>query len=164
MIRAVEGISPTQATFRPAPDEWNILENLEHIALAEYSGVSKIWAAIEGVRLGTPVFTGEHTNRGLGIEEIIARTWKPKEAAPPIATPHVGGTLRYWIEFLRACQTVLEKTEGELTGLAPETVVFPHFLCGPLDAKQRFDFLSFHTDRHTAQIGRIKAAPGFPQA
>lgn len=162
MCAAVSGLTPAQAAFRPAPGEWSILENLEHIVLAEYSGVSKIWAAIEGVRTGAPLFTGEHTNKGLSIEEIVSRTWKPKETAPPIATPHVGGTLRYWVEFLRACQPLLEKTEAELEGLDPEAVVFPHFLCGPLDARQRFDFLRFHTDRHTEQIERIKAAPGFP--
>ncbi len=84
--------------------------------LAEYSGMSKIRAAIEGLR----------------IEEMITRTGKPKEAAPPIATPHVGGTLRYRVDFLRACQPLLEKTEGEPGGLDPEGVVFPRFLCGKL--------------------------------
>lgn len=162
MFAAVRGLTPAQAAFRPGPGEWNIPENLEHIVLAEYSGVSKIWAAIERIREGTPVFTGEHTNKGLSIEEIIARTWKPQEAAPLIATPHVGGTLRYWVEFFRACQVVLERTKAELEGLDPEAVVFSHFLCGPLDARQRFDFLRFHTDRHTEQNERIQAASGFP--
>ena len=126
MCQAVRGLSPAQAAFRPTPGWWNNLKNLECIVLAKYSGVSKIRASIEG----------------LSSEEMLARTWKPKEAAPPIATPHVGGTLRYRVEFLRACQPLLEKTEAQLGDLDPEGVVFPRFLCG--------------------QIERIKTAQGFP--
>lgn len=82
--------------------------------LAEYSGMSKIRAAIEGLR----------------IEEMITRTGKPKEAAPPIATPHVGGTLRYRVDFLRACQRLLEKTEGEPGGWIPKVSSFRVFSAG----------------------------------
>ncbi len=102
------------------------------------------------------------TNQGRSIEEIIARTWKPKETAPPIATPHIGGPLSYWLEYIKTSQLLLDKLEGVLDGLDPETVVFPHFLSGPLDAGQRLQFLRFHIVRHRDQITEMMADANFP--
>lgn len=164
LIAAVRHLSPEQAAFKPAPDIWSVNENLEHLVLAEVSGVTKIWAAAEGLRHGKPAWTGEHTNRGLGIDEIIARTWKPREAAPPVATPHIGGPLPYWIESLALAQPLLNQLEAVLAGLDPQAVLFPHFLSGPLDALQRIDFVRFHLARHHRQIDALLAAPGFPAA
>src|SRR5579863_2257481 len=87
LLATVANLTPEQAAFKPAPEEWSTLENVEHLVLAEFSGVSKIWQAADSFREGAPVFTGEHTNHGLSIDEVVARTWKPKEVAPPIATP-----------------------------------------------------------------------------
>ena len=130
---------------------------------AEYSGVSKIWGAAEGWHHGRPVWIGEHTNRSQSIEQIIERTWKPKEIAPPIATPHIGGPLPFWTESLRGCQTILERLILVLDGADLEAILFPHFLSRPLDAGQRLEFLRFHLDRHQKQIERVMESEGFPQ-
>jgi hypothetical protein len=45
-----------------------------------------------------------------------------------------------------------------------ESVSFPHFLYGPLDAKQRLQFLRFHIDRHIGQIRRIESTQAFHSA
>lgn len=157
MLASVAGLTEAQASYKPSPEGWSIVEIIEHIVLAEVSGVSKIWQAALSVRAGAPLFPVElHTNRGLTIEQIVDRTWKPREAAPPVATPHIGGPLGFWTAYLASCQTMLERLAPELDGLDLETVVFPHFLCGPLDARQRLDFLRFHSDRHVLQIERIK--------
>ena len=162
LIETVEHLTQAQSSYKPGPEIWSVNENLEHLVLAEVSGVSKIWSAAEGIRNGTPVWTGDHINRGLSIEDIIARTWKPKETAPPIATPHIGGPLSYWLEYLKVSQALLDKLETVLGGLDLENVLFPHFLCGPLDAGQRIDFLRFHIRRHRNQILGLIANPAFP--
>ena len=153
---AVAGLTEAHANFRSAPGEWSIVDNVEHLVLAEQSGLMKIWQSVDAVRAGTPVFTGEHTNIGLPIEEVIRRTWKDREVAPPIATPHLGGALGYWLAALDACQPVLEKVCDHLGDLDPETVIFPHYLSGPLDARQRVAFLRFHMDRHVLQIEAMR--------
>jgi hypothetical protein len=58
---------------------------------------------------------------------------------------------------------MLDRLAGVLDGLDPETVLFPHFLSGPLDARQRVDFLRFHIQRHRKQIEALIAEPGFPR-
>jgi hypothetical protein len=163
LIDLVKDLSPEQAGYKPDPQTWSVNEKLEHLVLAEVSGVSKIWSAADGVRAGRPVWVGEHTNCGFSIEEVIARTWKPKEIAPPIATPHIGGPLSYWLEYLLLSQQLLERLEPALTGLDMESVLFPHFISGPLDAGQRIDFLRFHIKRHRLQIEEMLTLVSFPR-
>ncbi len=60
-------------TVEPAAEgEWTVTEILEHLVLAEMSGVTKICQAAESTRAGRG-FEGENPNRGLPIEEIVAR-------------------------------------------------------------------------------------------
>ena len=93
----------------------------------------------------------------------MAATWKPKEVAPGIATPHIGGPLEAWISSLRSLRTVLADLAQELDGLDLEAIVFPHYLSGPLDGRQRLEFLRFHMVRHIAQIRRLQSHPMFPK-
>ena len=162
LIDLVAGLSSEQASYKPTPETWSVNEKLEHLVLAEVSGVSKIWSAAEGVRSGKPVWVGEHTNRGSSIEQVIARTWKPREIAPPIATPHIGGPLSYWLEYLRTAQQLLNRLEPILAGLDLESILFPHFISGPLDAGQRIAFLRFHMMRHRVQIESMLTQKDFP--
>lgn len=155
VLHLVQGFSERQAAFKPTPDCWSINEILEHLVLAELVGVSKVWAAAEGVKSNHPVWRGEHRNTGLSIDEVVARTWKEKEVAPPVATPHIGGPLSYWLETLGLGQSLLEALARFLQQMDLTTIVCPHVICGPLDAVQRIQFLRFHLDRHHDQIERL---------
>jgi hypothetical protein len=163
VVRAVNSLTVEQGAFKPGPDRWSIQEVVEHLVLAEQAGIQRIWQAAEGVRRGQPVWTGEPVHRGLPIEEIIAKTWEPKETAPPNATPQGSGPLACWVACLEGCQPVLEALGQTLRGLDLSQVIFPHFLSGPLDARQRLEFLRFHMDRHLRQIQAIKDDSGFPR-
>jgi hypothetical protein len=44
-----------------------------------------------------------------------------------------------------------------------ETIIHPHPMLGPLDARQRFELLRAHLDLHRAQIEAVKHAPGYPR-
>jgi DinB superfamily len=161
LATSVAGLTGPQAAFKPAEGHWSIVEVLEHLYLAEVSGVSKIWAALEGVRAGQS-WTEARPNQGKPIEEVVAATWKPKEIAPPIATPHIGGPIHFWLSATRTLQPVLADLGAQLKGAKLEDVVFPHYLSGPLDARQRLEFLRFHIERHADQVARIRASVGFP--
>ena len=161
VLAAVDNLSPAQGAFKPGPTQWCVNEILEHLVLAEQSGITKMWLAADGVRSGTPVWTGFHSNRGLSIDEVVARTWKDQEAAPALCTPMFGGPLAYWKEAFALCQKLLDALHPALQGLDLENVIYPHFISGPLDLGQRLEFLRFHMDRHHAQIERLKQTPGF---
>jgi DinB superfamily len=162
VIDAVRNLRPDQATFKPSPDEWSIIENIEHLYLAEVSGLTKIWAAARQVREGVDG-AGPRPNHGKSIEEVVATTWKPKEVAPGIATPHIGGPLEVWISSLQSLRHVLADLAKELHALDLEAIVFPHYLSGPLDGRQRLEFLRFHMVRHLEQIRRLRSHAAFPR-
>jgi hypothetical protein len=157
LIAAASGLTDAQAAFKPAADQWCVAEVLEHLYLAELSGIAKIWAANDAARAGA-AWSGARPNHGKSIEEIVAATWKVQEVAPPIATPHIGGPLQFWLAATRSLEPVLSALGAQLGDANLEDVVFPHFLSGPLDARQRLQFLRFHIQRHTSQVERIIGA------
>jgi hypothetical protein len=122
---------------------------------AEQSGIIRMWQAADGVRQGAPVWQGEAVHRGKPIETIIAGTWREREIAPPNATPQTNGPLAYWVACLAACEPVLLALGEALDGLDLEAVIAPHFLSGPLDVRQRYEFLRWHMDHHRQQIAEI---------
>lgn len=161
VIDAVKGLRPDQATFKPTRDTWSVVENVEHLYLAELSGVTKIWDAANQARAGVQ-WTGARPNDGQSIEAVIERTWKAKEVAPPIATPHIGGPLSAWVTCLRSLRPVLSDLARELDGMDLRAIVYPHYLSGPLDGRQRLEFLRYHMERHLAQVQRLRSHPEFP--
>ncbi|HWJ12647.1 MAG TPA: DinB family protein [Gemmatimonadaceae bacterium] len=162
VISSVKELRPDQATFKPSPDTWSIVENIEHLYLAEISGVTKIWAAADQVRAGSH-WTDARPNHGQSIEAVVEQTWKSKEIAPSIATPHIGGPLSAWVSCLKSLRPVLSDLAKELEALDLEAIVYPHYLSGPLDGRQRLEFLRYHMERHLAQIQRVQSHPQFPR-
>ena len=163
-IAAVSGVSPAQAVFKPTPTRWSILEITEHLVRAEEAGISGMWRALDGYWRGEALWSGDPVHRGLPIEEVVAQTWQPKEQVPDVAAPRWGGSLAYWVATLRSKQGVLEDLAKALAGVALEDVIYPHPISGPLDVRQRLEFLGFHMDRHRLQVEALSGEPGYPLA
>ena len=166
-ISALGRPTPGQSRFRPSPDAWSLADLAEHMALAERSGTFGLWKALDGIEQGRPVWSGEPIHTGQPVESIITATWKAKEIVPPIAAPSWGAPIAYWIAALRGGQYVLEALGAELkrleaSGIALDTVIFPHPLSGPMDVWQRLEFLRFHLDRHREQVRAVQAHAAFP--
>ncbi|GAC1401515.1 MAG: hypothetical protein NVSMB49_16180 [Ktedonobacteraceae bacterium] len=172
LVLTVTGLTAQQELFKPRPDAWSITTVLEHLVLAEHMGINRMWQAAIGVKRGRPIWSGTSPHRGLIIEEVIERTWKvtgtgpisirTAEKAPVPATPAGDGPLGYWVASLEACQPILEQLGTVLNGLDLTQVIFPHAISGPLDARQRLQFLGWHLNHHRQQIEDIKASPDFP--
>jgi len=162
LLDRIVGLTEAQATFRPAEGQWNALEVVEHLYLAELLGVSKIWAALDGVRRGRE-WSEARPHARTPIEAVVAATWKPKEVAPPGATPHIGGPLDFWVAATRSLTPLLARLGSELESVSLDSVVFPHYLSGPLDARQRLEFLRFHIERHLGQLDDIQASSDYPR-
>lgn len=154
-LRLVHPLSEQQAHSKPSPAGWSIVEITEHLYWAEQGGIWGMWRALQACRDGKPVWTGEHTNRGQSIEEIVDRTWQPKEQVPAIAAPRMGGTLAFWGASLLSLQQPLEAFSHAIANDDPEAIIHPHPISGPLDIRQRFAFLRFHIDRHRQQAGLL---------
>jgi len=153
VLEMVRDLTDHEGRWKPSPEEWSAAEIVEHLFLAEMAGIEKIWhaAAFSDRR------SVSSQNEGQSIEEIVARTWKTREKAPPVATPRGEGPLSFWVASLESCQATLDSLGVRLAGLDLELIVFPHFLSGPLDARQRLEFLRFHLERHRDQLSRLAA-------
>lgn len=166
VVDALDYTSVVQAAFKPTPDAWCMIDIVEHLTMAERSGTFGLWKALDGMLRGAPVFTGEHTNRGRPIEDVIAE-WGERVNVPAIAAPAWGGSLDYWVAAYHGGHTLLTSLGEALSraverGIALEDVISPHPISGPLDAVQRLAFLRAHAERHTKQIMRVRADAGFP--
>lgn len=164
-LASVRYLTTAQGDFRPAMlagASWSIAEVTEHLVHAEHGGVLCIWKAAAAERTGEPIWSEASVNQGLSIEEVVARTWRPRETAPEGAAPRMGGPLGYWIAALSNAQSLLPPLTAVLDGLDGSTVIFPHPISGPLDVRQRLEFLRFHLDRHRGQVEAIKGNPAFP--
>jgi len=157
VLAEVASLTPQEGALSPQERSWNIQEVLEHLVLAERGGFDLIHTAATRYRAGDPVWSGNSENDGLPIEAVIDRTWKDKEEAPESATPTGRWDVGVWTSHLRNCDDLLTDLPAVLDGLPLDEVIYPHFLCGPLNALQRLEFLRFHLDRHRSQIRRIKA-------
>ncbi|MDB5239742.1 MAG: DinB family protein [Spirosoma sp.] len=151
----VRQLTEEQAHYKPAPAVWSAVEITEHLFWAEHGGIWGMWRALQAYRAGKPVWTEEHSNRGRSIEEIINLTWQPKEQVPATAAPRMGGTLAFWCASLLSLQQLLEAFCQAVANEDLEAIINPHPISGPLDIRQRLEFLRFHIDRHRGQAATL---------
>ena len=164
ILDTVRGLTDVQASFQPSEEEWSVAQIIEHLAWAEEGGICGMFKAMEGQKNNKPIWTGESKNHGLSIEEIVQKTWEPKEKVPEVAAPKWGGPIDYWISRLENCQSLLTTLKEYCTGVHLESAIYPHPISGPLDIIQRLEFLRFHMERHLQQIERVKKHNEFPNS
>ncbi len=163
LVASIADLDDVQGAFRPAEGVWSIAENLEHLCLAELSGITKISAAASQYRRGAR-WTDALPNAGRSAREIIAATWTERVDAPSIVVPNIGGPLSVWVSTFRALGGVLREVCVTLDGLPLDEIIYPHIFSGPMSARQRLDFLRVHMERHQAQMARVQQDPHFPSA
>jgi hypothetical protein len=160
LLAEMEGVTEEEGRWRPKEGGWSLQEVVEHLVLAEKGGIDSVWKAGDAHRAGTPTWTGTSENAGHSIEEVIRRTWRARESAPPSAEPSGTWSLPYWAAQLRSCEPLLDGLARHLQGLPLTEVIHPHFLSGPLDALQRLEFIRFHLEHHLPQVRRLRDAQG----
>ena len=155
-IDEVSVFSESDSKWKAAPETWCATEITEHLFWAEQGGVLGMWKALHTHRQGKSVWEGEEIYKGLPIEEIINRTWKEKETVPAVAAPRMSGPIKFWIISLAGLQQQLDELAKELTDADLKIMTYPHPISGPLNMRQRFEFLRFHLNRHEEQLKEIQ--------
>jgi hypothetical protein len=162
-IETVKVLLPNQGLFKPTPSEWSAAEVTEHLYYAEIGGIWGMWAAMEKYQRSELCWSGENTNDGLSIEEVIDKTWKPKEMVPAVAAPKLFVSLHFWISALESSENLLLSFTQRVKDLELEKIIQPHPISGPLNVIQRYQFLRFHMDRHRVQVEKILNHPDYPR-
>ena len=156
-LKLISTLSEDQAHRKPTLDKWNAVEITEHLFWAEQGALLGMWKTLYAQRNGQhPELKAIH--EGLTIEEVVARTWQPKEIVPAVAAPRMGGTLIFWSLSLEGLQFILNSLSNELSDDDLLILAHPHPISGVLNFRQRLEFLRFHIDRHYDQVIELIAA------
>jgi hypothetical protein len=129
-----------------------MVEITEHLFWAEHGGIWGMWKSIDAIRDGKMERKYESIHQNMPIEKIIELTWKEKEIVPAVAAPRMGGPLGFWCNSLNGLQGVLESFGRHLNNDELRLLAHPHPISGAMDFHQRFEFLSFHLNRHREQV------------
>lgn len=135
------GLSAEQATFKPAPDEWSVLELMDHVVTAK-GGVARICARLA---------------RG----ETIEGTGREGDEQDGITRDHFEALA----DARAAAQAAHDELLAFIDGLSPASNVaarFNHFVFGDLNCREWAAFQRVHDGDHAGQIEKVRAAAGFP--
>ena len=161
LLRAVEGLSEEQRSFRVAEDRWSVADCVEHLVVVE----AFVFGTMKRVLAGPPEPAKQAEVRGkeqVILEAVPSRNRKVKGPAAVMPTQR-------WPRFeelLREFETV----RGRTVQFATETQddlrshFFPHPILADLDCYQWLLFLGTHCERHVRQLEEVKADPGFPRS
>lgn len=151
----IASITEVQASWKPTPEEWNIIELTEHLFWAEQAGIFGMWKTLHAIRDGNIARSYESIHRDMPIEQVIDMTWQRKEKVPAVAAPRFGGPLSFWKPSLNSMQKVLNSFGQDLKEDELRLQAQPHPISGALDFHQRIEFLRFHIDRHQGQVSLL---------
>ena len=155
LVSELNGLSPTQLTYRMTPESWSITDVTEHLAIAE----PQYWQRVND-SMKQPATTDkiEATDAGI-LWYGIDRTNRQKTGEARV--PH--GTFKSAGEALAAFRK-LRATMREYAQATSDDLRSRKLLEGNMDVYQWFLMISTHSQRHILQIREVKAHSGYPKA
>ncbi|RMF88794.1 MAG: DinB family protein [Nitrospinota bacterium] len=163
ILQAVEGVSEEQARYKRSPEEWSIQEVLEHLTLAEESILKLVSGTINRLKAGKSLYSGEHTNKGLTIKEIVAKG-PAKAKAPEPVQPTAAIPWNELRERYRAIDRQLPEQFRLFEEVDLRSLLYPHAFLGVMDMHQWLELIYAHAQNHLKQIEAIQQSPGYPPA
>jgi hypothetical protein len=158
-LGAIDGVTPEQWTWKPAPDRWSIGEIAEHVVLGEASQFANVKRALAT----EPNAAWEEQTKGkTALLEMALAGRMGKAQAPEAIVPKGGMTPATVRErFARQHAEIAEFAAKTELLLKQHTVNSPFF--GPLSAYQWLLYAPLHTVRHCQQIAEVKGTAGYPR-
>ena len=159
VFAATKGLSAAQWNFKPATNRWSVAEVTEHIAAAE----DFIMDMVKDKVMKAPARTETEDLKALDdlvLQKIPDRSHKVQAPEPLQPSNRFGspkGSLKHFRESRAKTITFLKETAD----LRQHAMDAP--LGKKLDGYEWVLFVAAHSERHTRQIGEVKADPNFPK-
>jgi DinB superfamily len=157
-LKAIEGLSEAQWSYKPSPERWSIAECAEHITASEPFIRGYATEAMKKDLTAEMLPAAKQDEKILTA--LVDRSTKFKAPEPLIPTNRFGSPQAAIDAFKKERAETIRAAAGEVD---LRTHGAPHPFLGPLDAHGYFLFLSAHSERHTLQIEEVKADPNFPK-
>jgi hypothetical protein len=159
ILKEIEGLSQSQADWRPSDRDWSVGELIHHLTLAEVA-TGKLTSKLlkEAGNSATPFPAGL-----TGFASLPPRPPGPAEA-PPVVRPEHGHRMD---ELLSTFQEARERSRQSIERLAtvdPRALKWPHPIFGDLNLAQWWMLQAHHDGDHLQQLRAVKMAPHFPRA
>jgi hypothetical protein len=156
--RTVEGLSPAQLQYRPAPDRWSVAENLEHMTLVEQRILAGLVRTLDEPLDATKksALTDEQLFQNFG------RVTQPLSAPEPMRPTSRWPLDDLLKEFDAARRRTIEFA-ATACGKDLRHHFMPHPFFGELDCYQWFILAAGHSARHCHQCAGVKSSAGFPR-
>ena len=153
LVSEISDLSEKQLRFRRAPDTWNIMDVVEHLAIAE----PQYWKQLQdSTKQPETTEKPEATDAGI-LWYGIDRTDRQKTGEARVPKGKYSTIKDSLADFraLRVSMRDYAKTTSD--GLRSRRLID-----GNMDVYQWFLMISTHSQRHILQIREIKADPKFP--
>jgi DinB superfamily len=153
LVSEISGLSEEQLRFRPAPDTWNIMDVVEHLAIAE----PQYWKHLQD-STKRPETTDKTDATDAGILWYgIDRTDRQKTGEARVPKGRWNNIKDSLGEFRKLRATMRDYATTTDDGLRSRRLID-----GNMDVYQWFLMISTHSQRHVLQIREIKADSHFP--
>jgi hypothetical protein len=153
LVSEVSSLSDEQLRFRRAPDTWNIMDVVEHLAIAE----PQYWKNLQdSMKQPETSYKPEATDAGI-LWYGIDRTNRQKTGEARVPKGRWNNIKDSLGEFRKLRATMRDYAATTKDGMRSRRL-----LEGNMDVYQWFLMISTHSQRHILQIREIKADPHFP--
>jgi hypothetical protein len=159
-VTTIKDVSPKQASFKPNPEQWSILELAEHIAISDESLLGLIRRALK--KPAQPELMEQVQANDFRYHREFRPHPKGVNKAPDSLCPH-----SRFATLAEASTEFLKQREGTIA-YARETQdalrghMAPHDVFGAMDAYQWLVACALHVESHTHQIQELKSHPDYP--
>lgn len=152
LLKVLQGVSESQAAFRPAADCWSIRETVEHVALAEEQMMQAIRDGV--ANSDPPDLEMDARILALGADRSTKRN-APESTRPTGKIVSLGQSVA---AFKHARRRTLDAVSDTAEDFRRKKVTFA---VGSFDGYQVLLMIALHAERHALQIAEIKDHHGF---
>jgi hypothetical protein len=146
---ATQGLSDSEAVYKPAPQEWSVIDCIEHLSIVENLAVNRLQSAESAPEASVNAEKEKMLASAVGNRAM-------KIQAPPPAQP--AGRLTTLAEALTEFAATRERTIEFVKGCPNLTMLrVNHPVFGQLTGREAALLIAGHSRRHAAQIAEIRA-------
>lgn len=157
ILKEAEGLSQSQADWRPGEGEWSIGEILHHLTVAEVNTGKLTSKLLKEAGERATVFPAD-------LSKLAPLPpWPSGMEAPPLVRPEKGHPIERLLADMEAARERSRQSIERLASVDPRPLTWSHFALGELNLAQWWMLQARHDRDHLQQLRAIKAAPDFPK-
>jgi len=152
-LASAAGLTDEQARLSPAPNQWSVLDCVEHVAITDHFMFTVIMT-----QLAPAPPSGDRSREEFLLRELTNRTRKinaPDRARPTGRFPTLPAALEQFIQSRARSIDYVGHCDKDLRAHTA-----PHPLFGPITGQEYLIILALHPARHAAQIREVRSSLG----